>query len=108
VSFIDEKSSNNLKVELNKILNSNNPMTLLDVALKVKTLRPSSMANSVAILLKAKGALSYEELKTFTPKKPTAMIPRNKSRKNKSNKSIKKLGIAGVGSTRRNINLKKN
>ena len=81
------------KENVNATLNSNPPMTMLEVALEVNKENPSSLANSIIVLLKAKGAKTYEELLNQGPRVKKNLPPLSVKGKAKGN--IKTHGIAG-------------
>jgi len=87
--------------DVNDTLNSNPPMTMLEVAMETSKENPSPQATAIIELLKSKGAKIYAEVLVAKPKNnlpPLAV-------KGPTRGNIKTTGIAGLprrgGRTRR-------
>ena len=79
---------------VNNTLKSSPPMTMLEVALEVNKENPSSQANSIIVLLKAKGAKTYEELSNPAPAVKKNLPPLHV--RGRATGNIKTTGIAGL------------
>lgn len=94
---------------VNDTLNSTPPMTMLEVALETNKENPSPQANSIVVLLKAKGAKTYKELINSTTVVKKNLPPL--SVKGIVTGNIKTTGIAGLprrGGIRRTTRTRKN
>jgi len=88
--------------DVNNILNTTPPMSLLDLAIDTAKENPSSQANSIVELLKSNGALTYQELLVTRAKNNLPPL----AKKGTVRGNIKTTGIAGLprrgGRSRRN------
>lgn len=78
--------------QVNDTLNTNPPMSMLDIAIQTNEANPSEKANSIIDLLKSKGGLTYAEL--LVTKARNNLPPL--SVKGTIRGNIKKTGIAGL------------